>query len=159
CAFKVIEPVVGIQGFVTEEIIAGAMQLIGAGFYCDADNAVAGLAIFGGKIALQYTELIDGVGGDTLVPLGVGRYERNRNAIHENVCPALLPPVNFKVVAGVAPGIVVDASDESRNKFNKLDGVTNRAVNLKRQILNERGLDRRADFRGGGLELRGIRCN
>ena len=72
---EIIEPVVRVQFPVPQEIIAGTVQFIGAGFYRKAYNAIAGLPVFSGEVALQYAKFIHGVRGNSLVPLRIRRHQ------------------------------------------------------------------------------------
>src|SRR5262249_33467782 len=65
---EIVEPVVGVKGLVPQIVIAGAVQLIGSGFHGQVDDAIAGLAVFRGKVTLQNAEFIYGVRRNTFIP-------------------------------------------------------------------------------------------
>src|ERR1700730_6775802 len=68
----VVDPTVGIQRAIAVEIVNGKMQIIGAGFHRQAYYPIAGFAIFGREVALQYFELLHAFGRNALIPLGIG---------------------------------------------------------------------------------------
>ena len=49
------------------------MELVGAGLYSEADDAVAGFPKLGREIALKDLKLLDRIGRNSLVPLRVRR--------------------------------------------------------------------------------------
>src|ERR1700732_4050298 len=114
------------------------MQLVGAGLDCQSYDGVAGLAVFRRKITLKNFKFVHGVGGDTLVPLGVGGDERNGTSTHKDVGSAFLPTVHLEIVARIASRIVRHATDESGDEFDKLDRIANGPGNLQRQISYKR---------------------
>src|SRR5258708_12255196 len=97
------------------------MQLVGARLDREAYDAIASLAVFRRKITLKNFKFVHGVGGDTFVPLGVGRDERNGNSIHKDVGSAFLPTVHFEIVARLAPRPLSHSTDHSPPHSTKLD--------------------------------------
>ena len=113
-----------------EEIVAGTVQLVGAGLDRQAHDAVAGLAVFRGEVALQHPEFIHRIRRDTFIPLRVRRDQRDGHAVDEDVGSAFLPTVHLEIVARIASRIVGYAAHKSRDEFDKLHGIANGAGNL-----------------------------
>ena len=83
---------------------------------------------------MQYFEFLNRVGGNSLVPLGIGRDQRNRNAVHQNIGAAFLAAVHFKIVAGVASGIVIHAAHKTGYQGNELHWVADRSRDFQGEV-------------------------
>src|ERR1700726_3935644 len=113
------------------------MKVVRTGFHGKVDNPVARFTVFSGESALKDLELLYPLGRDALVPLRVRRYQRNRNAIDENIRSAHLPAIELKIIRRVASGVITHVADESWYQGDELRWVANRAGNLQWKVVHK----------------------
>src|SRR5579862_3321585 len=150
---RIQRPTFRIQRAVTKKIIGGSVKLIRARFHRKVYDAVTRFTEFGSKIALQGLKLLHRLRRYALVPLRIGRDQRNRNAIDQNICCAFLPTVEFEIIVRVAPRIIGHTPHKTWHQGDELNWVANRSGDLQRKVVHQGVLNGRTDIRALRLQL------
>src|SRR5215471_12760796 len=112
------------------------MEVIRSRFHSKVDNSVARFTELRGEVALKDLEFLYRLRRYALVPLSIGRDQRNRHAIDENVSSPHLPAVHLKIVRRVASRVIAHIAHESWHQGDELSRVAKGAGDLQGEVVH-----------------------
>ena len=155
----IVEPAVGIQDAVLEQIVSRAVKAVRSLLGGKIDHAAACASKLGVEGVGHDLELGDGLDAEAIGHLHVGRCQLGRGTVQKNVAAALLSAAELKGSGGWRGGVVGHRTGESGRERRELQRVADLAAEGQWERIQYLGRHREADIRRFGLQMRGIALN
>ena len=152
----IVEPAVGIQDAVLEQIVSRAVKVVCSWLGGEIDHAAACASKLSVEGVRHDLEFGDGLDAEAIGDLHVGRGKLGGGAVEQDVASALLSAAELKGSGGWRGGVVGHSTGESGRERCELERVTDLTAEGQRkrfQYLRRHG---EADIRGFGLQVRGV---